>query len=146
MKRDSKLSGVLHILLHMAVADAPVTSEQLATIMQTNPVVVRRLLAGLRDAGHVSSENGRGGGWRIHCDLETTTLKDIYLAVGAPDLFAIGHRSQHPGCLVEKAVNAELGDALDKAQEQLLKRFSQVTLQQLLQQFRRSPKQCGHDG
>src|SRR5690606_38858328 len=42
MKRDSRLSSVLHALLHMAAHDAPMTSEVLARCMGTNPVVVRR--------------------------------------------------------------------------------------------------------
>ena len=50
MKRDSRLSGVLHVLLHMSEQGAPMTSEQLARAMQTNPVVIRRILGGLRDA------------------------------------------------------------------------------------------------
>ena len=62
MKRDSKLSGVLHALLHMAEMEGPVTSESLAMAMQTHPVVVRRVMAGLREAGFVSSAKGHGGG------------------------------------------------------------------------------------
>jgi len=60
MSRDSRLSGVLHILLHMAERQGPVTSEALAKIMQTNPVVIRRTLAGLRERGYVRSEKGHG--------------------------------------------------------------------------------------
>ena len=51
--KDSKLSSVLHVLLHMAHADAPLTSDQLARMLGTNPVVVRKTLAGLRDSGFV---------------------------------------------------------------------------------------------
>ena len=69
MKRDSRLSGVLHVLLHMAEHRAPRTSEQLAKAMQTHPVVIRRILGGLRDAGFVHSEKGHGGGWTIARDL-----------------------------------------------------------------------------
>ena len=57
MKSSSQLSDVLHVLLHLAQADAPVTSEVLASAMSTNPVVLRRLMVGLRqvqeDVQHV---------------------------------------------------------------------------------------------
>ena len=56
MKRDSRLSGVLHVLLHMAEQEGPVTSEVLAKAMCTNPVVIRRILSGLREQGYVASE------------------------------------------------------------------------------------------
>ena len=76
MRRDSRLSGVLHVLLHMAEHPHPITSEMLARAMGTNPVVIRRLMAGLRQRGFVRSEKGHGGGWTIACDLRTVTLLD----------------------------------------------------------------------
>lgn len=137
MKRDSRLSGVLHCLLHMAELGAPATSEWLAQAMQTNPVVIRRLMAGLRDAGLVASAKGHGGGWVLSCALEDITLRDIHEAVGAPDLLAVGHREESPGCLVEQAVNAALGQAYRDAEALLLERLGSVTLATLSQDFHR---------
>ena len=84
MRRDSRLSGVLHVLLHMAERTGPATSEMLAKAMDTNPVVIRRIMAGLRDQGYVRSEKGHGGGWTLACDLSKVTLRDIYTALGSP--------------------------------------------------------------
>ena len=75
MKRDSRLSNVLHALLHMAEMEGPATSEAMAQAMQTNPVVVRRLMAGLRYAGFVTSAKGHGGGWVLSCPLTDITLR-----------------------------------------------------------------------
>ncbi len=135
MKHDSRLSGVLHVLLHMAEAKGPVTSETMALAMQTNPVVVRRVMAGLREAGLVRSEKGHGGGWTIGRDLAAITLRDIYDALGEPALFAIGNRTEAPGCLVEQAVNAALDDSLAAAEGLLLARFGAVTLAALSADF-----------
>ena len=84
MKNDSRLSSVLHVLLHMAELDRPATSEDMAKILSTNPVVIRRIMAGLREAGSVHSEKGHGCGWRLTCDLASITLRDVYLALGEP--------------------------------------------------------------
>lgn len=135
MKRDSRLSGVLYVLLHMAEQAGPQTSETLARAMNTNPVVVRRIMAGLRDQGFVSSEKGHGGGWTIACDLEAITLHDIYEALGRPEILAMGNRTDVPGCLVEQAVNAALGQAFDAAEALLLLRFGEITLAQLSADF-----------
>lgn len=135
MKRDGRLSGVLHVLLHMAQRDGPTTSEDLARAMQTNPVVVRRVMAGLRDKGLVASAKGHGGGWTIACDLEQVTLRDIYDALDRPGLFAIGNRNEHPDCLVERAVNRALDGALQEAEELILQRFGKVTLTTLSAEF-----------
>ena len=61
MNKDTRLSGVLHILLHLGQTTAPQTSETLAKAMGTNAAVFRRTMAGLRDAGYVLSEKGHGG-------------------------------------------------------------------------------------
>src|SRR3982750_2971015 len=108
MRRDSRLSGVLHVLLHMAEHDGPVTSDMLAKAMGTNPVVVRRIMAGLRDGGYVRSEKGHGGGWVLARDLDAISLLDVHRAVGGPQIFAIGNETGPTHCLVEKLVNESL--------------------------------------
>ncbi len=137
MKRDSKLSGVLHVLLHMAESAGPTTSDTLAAMMQTNPVVIRRILAGLREQGLVQSEKGHGGGWQLSCDLSRVTLRDIYEALGAPTILALGNRTDAPGCLVEEAVNAAMNQAFHDAEALLLARLGEVTLAQLSADFHR---------
>src|SRR5688500_11486253 len=135
MKRDSRLSGVLHVLLHMAERRSPVTSEVLARAMDTNPVVIRRTMAGLRDQGYVRSEKGHGGGWTLACDLSQVTLRDVYTALGCPSLLAMGNRTEAPGCLVEQAVNAVLDQAFHDAEALLLARLGEVTLARLSADF-----------
>ncbi|KQQ45329.1 Rrf2 family transcriptional regulator [Duganella sp. Leaf126] len=137
MRRDSKLSSILHVLLHMAQADRPFTSEELSGFLDTNPVLVRRVLAGLRERGYVGSGKGHGGGWVITCDLAQVTLWDIYSALGSPTVFAMGNRSEQPQCLVERAVNDALATAFDEAEALLIERFKDVTLAALSARFNR---------
>jgi DNA-binding IscR family transcriptional regulator len=115
----------------MAQRPEPMTSEVLARSMDTNPVVIRRIMAGLREAGYVQSEKGHGGGWTLACDLSKVTLRDIYEALGSPSLLAIGNRTEASGCLVEAAVNAQLSQSFHDAEELLLARFAEVTLAML---------------
>lgn len=126
---------MLHVLLHMAEAHRPVTSEAMAKAMRTNPVVIRRIMAGLRDAGFVRSGKGHGGGWTIARPLDAITLRDIYTALGEPELLAMGNRTEAPGCLVEQAVNAALDEAFREAERVLLDRFGAVTLAALSTDF-----------
>lgn len=155
MRYDSRLSGVLHVLLHMAEwhlaerdpaeRDAagsdsagrsrPVTSEMLAKTMGTNPVVIRRIMSGLREQGYVRSNKGHGGGWTLNCDLSKLTLRDVYAALGCPSLLAIGNRNDAPQCLVEQAVNAALNQAFRDAEALLLARLGDVTLAALSADF-----------
>lgn len=100
-------------------------------MLGTNPVVVRRTMAGLRDAGYVRSEKGHGGGWAIACDLERVSLLDVHRAVGGPRLFAIGNEHSNPDCAVEQLVNEAVGDALRDAEALLIARLAAVSLAEL---------------
>ena len=146
MKRDSRLSGVLHVLLHMAEVGRPMTSEALAQMMKTNPVVIRRVLAGLREHQLVCSEKGHGGGWKLCRELDTITLFDIYQALDQPTLLAMGNRTEAPGCLVEEAVNGALNSAFADAEALLLARFRAVTLAQLSADFHQRIQTRGFSG
>ena len=137
MRRDSRLSDVLHVLLHMADHSGPMTSESLSRMMSSNPVVVRRVLGGLRNQGLVQTSKGRRGGWELACDIKQVTLLDIYKAVGSPALFAIGSRKQESTCLVERAVNQALMQSTRDAEALLLDRFGAITLSQLHHDFHR---------
>jgi DNA-binding IscR family transcriptional regulator len=126
---------MLHVLLHMARHDGPFTSEQMANMLNTNAVVVRRTMAGLRKAGYVSSDKGSGGGWSIACDFTRLTLLDIHQALGGARLFAIGNDSYSSQCGVERVVNAAIDDALHQAEALLIKRLASVTLADLARDF-----------
>ncbi|MCO4317843.1 Rrf2 family transcriptional regulator [Phyllobacterium sp. 21LDTY02-6] len=137
MKRNSRLSAILHVILHMAERGKAMTSEELALCMQTNAVVVRRTMAGLREAGFVTSQKGHGGGWVIARDLRDITLRDMYDAVGAPEMFALGNRTETPQCLVEQAVNQALDGAFAEAEALIIERLGSVSLADLAADFHR---------
>ncbi len=140
MKSSSRLSDVLHVLLHLAHTDAPVTSEVLAAAMGTNPVVLRRLMAGLREAGFITSEKGHGGGWLIAAPLDSVTLHDVHMALGAPALVSLGFREDRPECLVAQVVNESLRSAMEQAEASLLARLDGITLAELSKGFNRRLK------
>jgi DNA-binding IscR family transcriptional regulator len=135
MKQNSQFSDVLHVLLHMAEGEGPATSDMLAAALQTNPVVLRRLMSGLREAGLVASTKGHGGGWVLSCELDRTTLRDVHQALGAPSLVSLGFREDRPECLVAQAVNEALSSAVRQAEADLLTRLGTVTLAALSRNF-----------
>lgn len=131
MNRDTRLSGVLHVLIHLGRVEKPLTSEMLAKTMGTNPAVFRRTMAGIRNAGIVHSEKGHGGGWTLIRPLADLTLLEVYTALGETTLFAIGNRNERPNCKIESAVNVALAETMVEAQTLLTKRFGQITLDQI---------------
>lgn len=131
MKRSSRISVALHLLAHMAAKpDDPVVSEALAAWADTNPVVIRRTFAGLRDAGILASTKGAGGGWRLAKPADQITLAQIQAALGET-LVAFDLAEESPGCLVERAVNDTLAGVRREVEDLLARRLSLITLADL---------------
>lgn len=137
MRKDSRLSRVLHVLVHLDAFDSPVTSDVLAEMLSTNPVVVRRTMALLRDQGYVQSVKGHSGGWSLAKPLSELTLLDIHRALGDNSIFTIGLTDEHTQCPIEHAVNVALKDVMNEAEMLMLQRFGEITLDILGAQFRR---------
>ena len=136
MPTDSRLPRVLHTLLHLDEAEAPLTSEMIGKMLGTNPSLVRRTMAGLRKAGMVESIKGHGGGWILAKSLDQMTLAEVYEALGTPTLFALGVSGDRPDCLLERAANVATVNALDKARESFLSELKAVTVADLIDEPR----------
>ena len=134
MKTPSRLSTVLHGLLHMAGQVEPMTSDTLAQCLHTNPVVVRRTMASLRQAGIVQSLRGHGGGWSLARPLSAISLRDVYAALqeNVTVKVDIGAPGGHGQCLVEQAVTRVLADVYREAEAMLVARLGDISLQALL--------------
>lgn len=126
MKQNEQLSRILHILIHIHLHQGAATSETIAAMLDTHPVVVRRMMAGLRNLGYVQSTNGRGGGWRISCDLAQISVLDLYHALGDPTIFAMGVSHDHPACPVEQSVSSFLQPILKESEQQILQQYAEI--------------------
>ncbi|MBN3818427.1 Rrf2 family transcriptional regulator [Paraburkholderia sp. Se-20369] len=128
MQLDTRLARLLHVLVHMHLRGGTTTSETIAQMLRTQPSLVRRTMAALREAGYVESIAGPGGGWMLCCELGDLTARDIYAAIAHKSAFAIGAAEDNPACPVESAVNRFLDDALSSAEDELLRRLAKMRL------------------
>lgn len=136
MPTDNRLPRVLHVLLHLEEIDAPVTSDMIGQMLGMNPSLVRRTMAGLRKAGMVGSTKGHGGGWFLAKPLDKISLADVYDALGTPTLFALGPSGDTPDCLLERAANAAVADALDASRAVFEAKISGITVADLCREPR----------
>lgn len=109
---SSKLSVAVHILTMLALkGECVVTSELIAESVNTNPVVIRRLMGLLREAGLVDSRPGARGGWVLKADPATITLGDVFRAVEPQtELFAMHRAGPNPRCPVGHEMECVLGE------------------------------------
>ncbi|MBF8178653.1 MAG: Rrf2 family transcriptional regulator [Burkholderiaceae bacterium] len=142
MKKNSKLSASLHALMHMAHQADPMTSEALGLCLQTNPVVVRRTMAGLRENGLVQSGRGHGGGWTLARPITEITLRDVYIALNEPVPLQL--EADAPVCQLERAVSNALNDAYAEAEAQFANSLANITLADLFKGIKLPPHYAAH--
>lgn len=77
-----------------------VTSDEIAAVVSTNPVIIRRLLGRLKEANLVVSLRGKTGGYQLARPAADISLLDVFLAVEGDevDFFALANRDNRPGC------------------------------------------------
>lgn len=77
-----------------------VTSDEISSVLNTNPVIIRRLVGQLRDAGLVHALRGKTGGYQLAWPATAISLLDVFLAVEGDriDFFALAHRDNRPDC------------------------------------------------
>lgn len=119
-----------HVLTLLAsCAEESVTSESIAGSVNTNPVVIRRLLALLRQAGMVESRGGVGGGWTLLKRGKQITLADVLLAVDAESSAFEQHKAHpNPKCPVGKRIQPALGRIYGSVQRGILKQLAKTTI------------------
>ncbi len=133
MNSSARFTVSIHTLALLALSrDKPVTSEYIAGSVNTNPVVIRRLLSRLRKAHLVTSQGGNGGGWRLVSDPETTTLRDVYRAVEDESIFALHNRLPNQQCPVGAHIGHTLTRHFAEADEALGSQLARTTLADVL--------------
>lgn len=135
MKRSSRLSLALHALVHLhKQPDQAITSTTLATCLMTNPVVVRRVLGELREAGIVASTKGHDGGWRLLRPANEISLRTIYSAMGESLLIRTESDPGDRQCGIVRAVDTVMGEFIADAEALLAARLERVSLDDIARQ------------
>ena len=87
---STQYASSLHLLILLAAEpDEPHTSVSLADRLDTNPVVIRRLVASLARAGIVDTRRGAGGGVSLAADPATLTLGQVADVIEADMTFEV---------------------------------------------------------
>jgi Rrf2 family protein len=122
------------------------TSGEIAESLESNPVLVRRILGALRDAGLVTSVEGRGGGWRLVRPAEEITLLDAYLAVEEGPVLPLHPHPPSSSCVVGRNMQALLEVEFAEAERAMADRLRQRTIAYLLRQILRRDARVSSSG
>ena len=134
MKISSRFTVAVHILSLVAIERNELcTSEWIAESVNTNPVVIRRVIGKLRDAELVQVRRGVGGA-TLQKPLNEISLLDVYRAVEVVEegeLFQM-HENPNPNCPVGANIEAVLELVLLRAQEAMESVLRDITMEELV--------------
>ena len=138
MAANSQFSMAVHVLSMLARSkDENLKSDYIAKSVNTNAVVIRRLLGQLSQAKLVTSQTGANGGTRLARCPNEINLSEIYKAVNCGDVFALHAKSPNKDCPVGKNIEAVLcclQKEIDKGIEEKLSKYSLQSIFELVAQ------------
>ena len=109
MAANSRFAIGIHTLGVLAfVGDKPVSSEMIAKSVDTNPVVIRRIIRNFVRNGLVTVQMGSGGGSTLTKDPGDISLAEIYLALEEDELFQVPQLASDHECPIGRVVRPVL--------------------------------------
>ena len=149
MSTNSRFAVAIHTLAFLGFAEQSLagltSSEMIAGSVNTNPVVIRRLLGLLRRAGLVVSQPGSGDGWRLAREAGEITLAEVYQAIREGPLFALPSRPPDRHCLVGRNVQHALEPFFEHAEAALQQSLAQATIDDVIRQVKAQFDEVCHE-
>jgi Rrf2 family protein len=133
MLSSSRFIVAIHALSVLAryAGRGPVCSNQVAQSVNTNPVVIRRLMSDLEKANLVTSAAGRTGGFSLARSADGISLADIYRAVEDETIFRMHKTDPHSECPIGAQICKVLAGPLQAAESALAASLAGTTLKDI---------------
>ena len=133
----------VHVLAVLAYKQGDrVTSSYLAASVNTNPVIIRRLLLTLQKAKLVDTSKGAGSGSRLERSPARISLAEIYNAVEVEDAFTMPRREPNKRCPVGQCIQDELERVFSSAENAMVEQLGRKSVADIVNSVRaRSDKQ-----
>jgi len=130
----------VHILMMLARSrDENLKSDYIAASVNTNPVVIRRLLGQLGQASLVVSQTGANGGTRLSRCPSEINLAEVYKAVSCGEVFALHGKAPNQDCPVGRNIEAVLCNLQKEIDRSIGEKLSQFTLESIFEKVESLP-------
>lgn len=135
---NQQFATAVHILTALACQKDLMSSDSLATSVNTNPVVIRRLLSLLTKNKLVITSRGKSGGVKLAKDPAQINLRDVYLAVAPSEVIAPRNKSPYKECAVSCAMHSIMTNIAEGTQKVTLKYLESHKLSDLSKKILKS--------
>lgn len=137
MSANSRLTVAVHALCWLELArrrgHEPLTSTEIAASLASNPVLIRRTLAPLRDAGLLAVVGrGPGSGWRLARGAEQITVAEVHRLLRDDDLIGLHAHQPNQECPVGFGIRPVLSALYAQAEKTLEIELARHTIAEIL--------------
>jgi DNA-binding IscR family transcriptional regulator len=137
MAGNSRLATAIHVAGMLSFAGkVPLTSESIAQSIDTNAVVIRRMIGLLTKAEIVKVKMGVGGGACLAKNPSEITLAEIYLALDENSVFDVPQLNEAHHCVLGKIVRPVLLEVLSEVEIDLLENLRKITLADVIERVK----------
>lgn len=140
---DTKFSVALHILTMISESKEVLSSQALATSVGTNPSYIRKVIALLKNAGLITSHQGKSG-YQLSKSPEEISLLEIYYATQEVDHIRLFQMHQHANqeCPVGQHIEGAVAPIFTSVEQELEKALADQTLEQVIDNLYQAAKQA----
>jgi len=138
MASNSRLATAIHTAGILAFGEEmTMTSTMIAKSVDTNPVVIRRIIGSLVKHGIVEVKMGTGGGSRLTKLPKEISIAEIYLALEEGEIFNVPELDESHGCPIAKLVRPVLRKVFGDAENSLILKLQGKSLQDVMDDMRK---------
>ena len=142
MAANSQFAIAVHILAMLANScDERIKSDYIAKSVNTNPVVIRRLLSILYENGLVVSQTGMCGGSCLTRRPQDIRLLEVYRAVSKGEIFSLHPNTPNQDCFIGKNIHTVLEKLQTEIDEAIEEKLSKYTLADVIEIVEREESQ-----
>lgn len=130
---NTRFKIAIHILTLLNKAEGVLlSSDYIASSLNTNPALVRKEIGNLRNFGLITSKEGKGGGYALGKAAKQIRLSEIYQTVKPT---AGSKHEPNPDCPVGKQINRQIAQLYTSMDNAVIKKLEAITLAAFSKQF-----------
>jgi Rrf2 family protein len=133
MVTSSRFTVAVHILALLAMEKRSLSSTHIAGSVNTNPVVIRRILGTLSQAGLVTTQLGSEGGATLTRKPEEISLLEVYRATEQTDLFAFHSNQPSQFCPCGSNIQPVMKTVFERVENAMETILAETTIAQVVQ-------------
>jgi Rrf2 family protein len=133
---NTRFATAIHILTLLAnTPEEWLSSEFIAGSINVNPVIVRKELAILNEAGLVMSRKGKEGGSRLNKKATEISLDQVYRVVKNTEVLGKKNQKTNPLCPVGQQINEKLSTLFTETDHLVMESLKEKSLANFAKQF-----------